>query len=37
MATEKDNCTRKRFARKVDLKYGYHVKDNKDRQEKRVL
>lgn len=37
MASKKDDCTRGKFAQKLDAKYGYYVKDCKDKRERRVL
>jgi hypothetical protein len=37
MATKRDDCTRDKFTRKLDAKYGYFVRDCKDIREKRVL
>ena len=37
MATKKDDCTRDRLSQKLDSKYGYFLKDCKDKRGKRML
>ena len=37
MATKRDDCTRDKFSQKLVPKYGYFVKDCKDKREKRIL
>lgn len=37
MATKREDCTRDKFALKLDPKYGYFVKDCKDERERRML
>jgi hypothetical protein len=37
MATKKEDCTRDKFFLRLDPKYGYFVKDCRDKREKRML
>jgi hypothetical protein len=37
MATKKEDCTRDKFSHKLDPKYGYYVKNYKDKREKMIL
>ena len=37
MATKRNDCTRDKFSQRLDPKYGYFVKDCKDKKEKRIL
>jgi hypothetical protein len=37
MAVKKEDCTRDKFSKKLDPKYGYYVRDCKDKRERRLL
>jgi hypothetical protein len=37
MATKREDCTRNKFSSRLDPKYGYFVKDCKDKRKKRML
>ena len=37
MVTKKEDCTRDKFSQKLDLKYGYNVKNCKDERERKML
>jgi hypothetical protein len=37
MAAKKEDCIRDKFSKKLDPKYGYYVRDCKDKRERRLL
>ena len=37
IATKKEDCTRDKFSQKLDPKYGYYVRNCKDKKERRML